>query len=44
MTIKKTIEPAVKDFRELVAALRGRGIKIKIIKWRPFTLEVKIHD
>ena len=44
MTIKRTIEPAVKDFRELVAALKGKGIKITIIKWRPFTLEVKIHD
>ena len=44
MTIKRTIEPAVRDIRELVAALKGKGIKITIIKWRPFTLEVKIHD
>ena len=42
--IKKTIEPAVKDFRELVAALKGRGIKIRVVKWRPFTLEVRIND
>ena len=42
--IKKTIEPAVKDFRELVAALKGRGIKLRVVKWRPFTLEVRIND
>ncbi len=42
--IKKTIEPAVKDFRELVAALKGRGIKVRVVKWRPFTLEVRIND
>ena len=42
--IKKTIEPAVKDFRELVAALKGKGIKIRVVKWRPFTLEVRIND
>ncbi len=42
--IKRTIEPAVKDFRELVAALKGKGIKIRVVKWRPFTLEVRIND
>ena len=42
--IKKPIEPAVKDFRELVAALKGRGIKVRVVKWRPFTLEVRIND
>ncbi len=42
--IKKTIEPAVKDFRELVAALKGKGIKVRVVKWRPFTLEVRIND
>ena len=42
--IKKTIEPAVKDFRELVAALKGRGIKVRVVMWRPFTLEVRIND
>ena len=42
--IKKTIEPAVKDFRELVAALKGKGIKIRVVKWRPFPLEVRIND
>ena len=42
--IKRTIEPAVKDFRELVAALKGKGVKIRVVKWRPFTLEVRIND
>ena len=42
--IKKTIEPAVKDFRELVAALKGKGIKVRVVKWRPCTLEVRIND
>ena len=42
--IKKTIEPAVKDFRELVAALKGKGIKVMGVKWRPFTLEVRSND
>ena len=42
--IKRTIEPAVKDFRELVAALKGKGIKVRVVKWRPFTLEVRIND
>ena len=44
MTVKRTIEPAVKDFRELVAAIKGKGFKVRIVKWRPFTLEVKIND
>ena len=44
MTVKRTIEPAVRDIRELVAALKGKGIKVRIVKWRPFTLEVKIND
>jgi len=41
---RRGLFPILTDSREIVKAIREKGVKIKITKFWPLTLEVKINN